>query len=312
MKSRWLTNLLLFTAVVALSLVARYEPGLDKPQELRLTPLAAADITHIELQRPVRERLIMNRDDDGRWWLAREPRLPAEPHQIQALTRLAEQRVTRRYDASELELSRLELDPPRASLTLNDTRIDFGGLEPLENLRYLRVGNQVSLVPDIYMYLVEARYTNFVRRRLLPPGTRIQRLRLPEIELLRGDKGWVAKPERGLSGDTLQQFIDDWQNAAAINIREAAEKTTGEPIELELSDGSRLTLVLAAREPELVLVRPDLGLEYRLGSAATRLLRPQAPGSAPETGTESASKPAPESAPEAAPAPADGAAGSVP
>ncbi|HHQ13601.1 MAG TPA: hypothetical protein ENK16_01100, partial [Chromatiales bacterium] len=163
MKSRWLTNILLFTTVVILILIARYEPGIEEPGVETVTPLRASDIEQITVTRPLRDDMVLERDKDGFWWIAHEPRLPAETFQVNALTRLAEQAVTRSYPVSEMDLHQLELDPPRASLTLNGTQIDFGGIDALENQRYLRVGDRIKLVPDLYLYLIEAGYTQFVR-----------------------------------------------------------------------------------------------------------------------------------------------------
>jgi hypothetical protein len=273
MKSRWLTNLLLFTTVVILTLIARYEPGIDEPQAQTVTPLKADDIKRLQITRPLRDNLILERDAEGFWWIVHDPRLPAETFQVHAIARLAEQAVTHSYPADDMDLAQLELDPPRASLTVNDTGIDFGGLSPLENLRYLRVGDRVYLAPDLYLYLIEAGYTQFVRRKLLPQQARITSVSLPGLKLQRGDSGWTVTPEPGVSADDVQQFIDNWQVATAINVREAGTPIEGERITLHLADQEQpVELIITSRKPELVLARPAFGLEYRMGDIASRLL----------------------------------------
>ena len=283
MKSRWLINLLLFTTLLILALIARFEPGIKKPKQQAVTSLSASDVTRLHITRPLRDALVLERDSDGFWWIDRKPRLPAEPHQVNALTRLAEQRVVRSYPADTLDLAQLELQPPRASLTLNDTRIDFGGLEALENLRYLRVGDRVDLVPDLYLYLVEAGYTQFVRRQILPQQARITALSLPGLTLRRNKTGgWDTTPERDLSSDTLQSFIETWQTATAINVRETEASPKGDPVTLHLAGQQQpIELVVTSRQPELVLARPAFGIEYRMGDMAARLLEPGPPADAP-------------------------------
>ncbi len=282
MKSRWLTNLLLFTTVVILTLVARYEPGLDKPETLTVAPFGADAVTRIAIHRPLRDELVLERDDDGFWWIAREPRLPAEPFQVRALARLAEQKIERSYPVADMDLAALGLEPPRASVTLNRLRVDFGGLEALENLRYLRVGGRVALIPDLYLYLVEAGYTQFVRRQLLPRQARITALELPGLRLQRGDSGWETTPARELSGDDIQQFIDNWQSASAINVRPLDGTPEGERIRIELAGQTQaIELLVTARDNELVLARPALGIEYRMGNTAAQLLEPARPDAAP-------------------------------
>jgi len=273
MKSRWLTNILLFATVVILTLIARYEPGIDKPVTQTVAPFKTADVERIVITRPLRDKLVLERDNDGFWWIAREPRLPAEPFQVRSLAKLAEQTVVRSYPASEMDLARLELADPRASLTLNDLRIDFGGVETLENLRYLRVGDRVDLVPDMYLYLVEAGYTQFVRRKVLPQQARITALSLPGLTLRRGESGWEMTPERDVSADDLQRLIDSWQAATAINVRETDGSPQGERISIELAGQDQpVELVVTSREHDLVLARPALGIEYRMGDVASRLL----------------------------------------
>ncbi len=275
MKSRWLTNILLFTTVVILILIARYEPGIEEPGVETVTPLRASDIEQITATRPLRDDMVLERDKDGFWWIVHEPRLPAETFQVNALTRLAEQAVTRSYPVSEMDLHQLELDPPRASLTLNGTQIDFGGIDALENQRYLRVGDRIKLVPDLYLYLIEAGYTQFVRRKILPQHTHITSLTLPGIKLEQGDSGWTLTPQREISADDIQLFIESWEAATAINIREADSQPQGEHILIQLAGQQQpVELVITSRNPELVLARPAFGIEYRMGSIASRLLEP--------------------------------------
>ncbi|HFD79191.1 MAG TPA: hypothetical protein ENK05_02200 [Gammaproteobacteria bacterium] len=282
MKSRWITNLLLLLGVAMLTLVARYQPGLDKPVETAaITRLSADQVRRIHLNRPVRPDLVLVRDAQGGWFIEHEPRLPADRHQVDSLTRLVQQKPVRSYAAGELELDRLQLDPPYASAIMNDLAIEFGGLEPLQDLRYVRVNDRVHLIPDLYLHLVEAAYTNFVRRRLLPPQSRIERLVLPGLTLSKDDGHWSLDPEQPVSADTLQDFVERWQDATALSVRAADADIGGTPIEIGYQGGKVLRLLLVAREPELLLARPDWGIEYRMGEDADFLLKlphPEAAG----------------------------------
>ena len=57
--------------------------------------------------------------------------------------------------------------------------------------------------------------------------------------------------------------MDNWQAAAATYIRRHEGAEEGTPIILTLT-GNRpaVKLYLAAREPELILTRPDWGIQY--------------------------------------------------
>ena len=285
MKSRWIVNLLLVLATAVLLLIVYFEPGIDEPAEApAITSLTKDQLHRIHLNRPLRDDLVLVKKGTGQWIIQHTPELPADDYQANALHRLAEQKAVRSYAASELDLGQLQLEPPNATAALNDTVVEFGNLDPLEGLRYVRVADQVHLIPDLYLQLMQASYTQFVRRRLLDDNTRIDRIVLPDFSINRTDQGWTVDPPQEVSADNLQQFVDRWQAAAALHIQAADTVTEGESVELVRAGGvPSINFVISAREPELVLARPDLGVQYRMGDLGGSLLSltPAAPA-APE------------------------------
>lgn len=279
MKSRWIINLMLIVAIGMLILVAYFEPGIDDQAETpAITTLKKDQLHRIHLNRPVRNDLVLVKTATQGWVIEHRPELPADDYQVNALQRLAEQKAVRSYAASELDLAQLQLDPPYATAILNDTAIEFGNLEPLQELRYVRVADQVHLIPDLYLQLIEASYTQFVRRRLLNENTRIASISLPGLSVAKTDQGWTVEPQQEVSADTLQQFVDRWQIATGLNIQTADTSAEGDNVELILADsGQRVIFVISARQPELVLVRPDLGIQYRMGELGDSLLSLTAP-----------------------------------
>ena len=274
MKSRWVINILLFVAIGILALVARYEPGIEEqPKAPPITSLKRGQVDSIKIERPLRDELILVKDSANTWSIERQPSLPAETFQINGLTKLAEQTAVRSYPAAQLDLTRLALDPPYATVTLNDIRIDFGSLEPLEGLRYVRVADQVHLISDMYQHLIEADFSQFVRRQLLAPQSSISGLALPGLSLAKSDGNWSSEPPREMSADAVQQLLTNWQSAAALRIQTAEPEINGERLVVSLENPRQeITFVISARQPELVLVRPDLGIQYRMGDLTDSLL----------------------------------------
>ena len=216
---------------------------------------------------------MLTRQPGGGWAIAGHTVLPADQLQVSALTRLAQQKPVRSYPVAELDLARLALEPPRASVMLNDIQVDFGDTEPLEGLRYVRVGAQVHLTPDLYQHLIDAGFSQFVQRRLLPEQASISSLSLPAFSVKKSDRDWVTEPQQDVSADRIQQLIDNWQQASALSVKSADTSTAGERIEVVLDDPAQVVrFVIAAREPDLVLLRPDLGLEYHMGDLDDSLL----------------------------------------
>jgi hypothetical protein len=274
MRSRWFINVLLFLSIALLMLVARHEPGIDKtPETQAVTTLQKDQVDRIHIMRPVRDDLLLQRQDNGEWTVQRTPPLPADSLRVASLLKLVEQEPVRSYRVDELDLAKLQLDPPAATLLMNDVRLEFGGLEPLQELRYLRVGERVHLIPDMYQHLIDARFTLFVRRRLFSDGSRIVALRLPGLSLHRSEQGWEVTPEQSVSADALQRLIDRWQQAEALLVQPAEDPVDGDGIEIELENPSRhVTLVIAESDAELVLVHPATGIRYHMGDQRENLL----------------------------------------
>lgn len=274
MKSRWIINLLLLLAIIILGVVARFEPGIEAPQETpAITSLQQDAIHRIHINRPIRDDLVLARRADGQWSLERSTPLPADDFKVRALARLAEQKPVRSYPAADMDLAALQLDPPYATAILNDTAVEFGNLEPIDDLRYVRVGDQVHLIPDNYLQLMETGFTQFVRHRLFDKGARITALRLPGLSLSHADKDWQLDPAQDVGADTVQAFIEIWQDASGLNVQAADPDKAGEPVEVQLEGSDTpLEFQIVSRKPDLVLVRPDYGIQYRMGNRSEAML----------------------------------------
>ncbi|MDT8386063.1 MAG: DUF4340 domain-containing protein [Thiogranum sp.] len=276
MTSRWIINLLILATAVVLALIAWYEPGIEPPVGSRpITGLATEQVERIEVVRPLREDLVLRRDSAGGWLLDREPELPADPVQVRSLAKLVEQRAVRSYAAEHLDLPRLALDPSYASITLNDIRIESGSLEPLQELRYVRINDQVHLISDMYQHLIDADYTQFVQRRLFSESARINELNLPGLRLYQSDGKWQVEPQQPVSADAIQQLVENWQQAKARYVKAAgADSDSAEVISVSLDDSDQtVEFIVVSREPELILRRSDHGIDYQMGSSGNNLLR---------------------------------------
>jgi len=284
MKSRWIVNLLLLLVVVVLAFVARFEPGIDTPQQqTAITPLRQAAIHRIHINRPVRDDLVMERRSDGQWQLLRAIPLPADEFNVRALTRLVEQQPVRRYPAADMNLAELQLAPPVASVFFNDTAVEFGTLEPIDGLRYVRVGKWVYLIHDNYLQLMEVAYSQFVRRRLFATGDRIAALHLPGINLTRAPQGWQLEPKRAVGTDKLLALIDSWQEATAISVQAAEPGKPSETVKVRLNgNDTPVIFEIVSRKPSLIVARPDFGIQYQLGDRSAAMLELEAGAGSPE------------------------------
>jgi hypothetical protein len=267
MSSRTIINLLLLLAIVILGLVARYEPGIEAPAEPgSITDITASQVHRIHINRPIRNDLVFVKQSDKHWVMEGRTSVPADSFKIRALARLAEQKPVRSYPIDEMKLADLQLDPPYASVIINNTAIEFGILEPIDDLRYVRVNDKVHLIPDSHLQLMETGFSQFVRPRLFGEDQTINAIQLPDLLVRKTTKGWETQPPQSASTDDLAKFIATWQQASSLHIQPASTELNGEVVETRFSNNATpVRLLIVARDPELILARPDYGIQYRMG-----------------------------------------------
>ena len=132
----------LLAALVLLQL--RHQRALQPGPLLTLDPAA---VTHITVQvsgGPLR-RFVRR---DGIWWMLAPQQGRANAAHLADLAAIAAAPVARWLPAGTFDPRKLGLDPPAATLTLDDTRLAFGTLDALQPLRYIEVDGRVALVPD--------------------------------------------------------------------------------------------------------------------------------------------------------------------
>jgi hypothetical protein len=290
MSRRTLLNLVLLLAVLGLALLAWFRPGLKPGETPRpiVSGLAPKQVERIRVERLSREPLAFLKHD-GHWFLRVGDReLPSAEFQLNALLGLLEARATRRYPAASLDLKSLGLQPPQARVAMDNMDFRFGTTEALNNRRYVQVGDSVYLVDDQYQHLLNADWSNFVSRQILEGRGAITRIELPGMTLTYTKEGhWRIDPEQpNVSADAVQIFVENWQNATALFTRRYSagpnDVQAGETVTIRTRDSDQpLVLRIVSRSPDLVLARPDWGIQYQLpGSEADGLFT--RPHSAPE------------------------------
>lgn len=274
MSKRNLLNLLLLLLLAGLVLLVWLEPGrkTDPPVE-KISTLSPETIEHIRIERPAGV-VVMQRDGDD--WELREPvRLPANTVRIRAITSIAASESLGRHELIPQELARFGLDPPQARLWLDDVNMDFGHAAPLDNRRYVRVGDTLHIIQDLRYYQLVGDWTGYVSLRLLEEGQKLAGIELPGLQLLNREGSWVPEPRPDTwSADAATLLAQRWEGMQAMQIREYHGNAEGAEIRLHLRDGEQaLHFVILQRDPELILLRPDVQLAYTLVHSADEVLR---------------------------------------
>lgn len=146
------TRTLVVLALVAVALIAavlwvgRREYLRDPPT---LTAIDPAAVNRIALEiPPVAAQTFARRE--GGWWRTRPSAARANDARVQRLARLAATPVARWLPLSAIKPSEVGLQHPSATLSLDGVHLEYGGLTALDDLRYVRVGERVALVPRQY------------------------------------------------------------------------------------------------------------------------------------------------------------------
>ncbi|MGH8111384.1 MAG: hypothetical protein ACREPF_06020 [Rhodanobacteraceae bacterium] len=143
---------LLALAITAAALVAvvlwvgRRDYLRDPPT---VTPLAPDAVTRVELDIPPLAPQVFERHADG-WWRVAPSSARADDARVERLARLAASPVARWIPASQITPAKVGLARPSATLVVNGARLEYGGLTAIGELRYVRIGDEVALVPRQY------------------------------------------------------------------------------------------------------------------------------------------------------------------
>ncbi len=264
-NKRNLLNLVLLLAVVGLGLLAWLEPGRSpEPPAVKITMLDPGSVERIRIERPADVVEMLRRD--GRWQLTAPLVAPANSVRTDAIVSIAAIESLNQQNIAGLDLTTYGLAEPKARLWLNDTLIEFGGAAPLDNRRYVRVGDTLHLIPDLRYYQLIGHWNGYVSLRLLEEGTQLDRIELPALTLVNHEGSWRPEPiPEHWSADAATALAQHWLNAQAMAVREQKGELAGEAVRLHVRGQEQpLRFIIAAYEPELVLQHLDLGLAYHL------------------------------------------------
>ena len=280
MSRRAALNLLLLGAVAVLAALVFLQPGIETPPPVpTLTDRAPDSVARLRIERSGQTAVLLEKRE-GRWLMVEPLSLPANGFRIQTLLEVLGAATERSYRVQDLELARFGLEPPQASLVLDDLRLDFGDTESLSGRRYLRVGDRVHLVTDRFYHLTVSGAPGFVHLGPLGPEPQPVAIEVPELTLRLQEGRWVAEPEHPEAGaDAVQGLVDAWRTAQAITVRALEPPGAGRPVTVTLTgQGEPLHFLVSETPHALVLARPDAGVQYHLPvESGDRLLRLRAP-----------------------------------
>lgn len=274
-KSRWWLNLALLAVVVLLTLLVILARSPQQPAGPALTAIAPESVTRVELGRPGEPRVVLEKQD-GRWRMTEPVAARANDFNVERLFGIA--RAASEWSAAVApgDYGRYGFDSPQARLRFDDEEIVVGSPHPLHAQHYVLHRDAAHLIASRHLAAAFYTYTDFLDSRLLEEDLRPVAFRLPGFTLALEDGAWRREPpDEELSSDRLNDFVAHWRNARALSVQRHTGTPAHEWVEISVERAGRtetLKLGILSRQPELVLLRPDEGLEYRFPEATGRRL----------------------------------------
>jgi len=156
MRRRTRTNLFLLVMVALLGLAVFAE--LRREHALQRDPLTTMDPDAIRSLAVTCPSCTSRRFEkvDGHWMMREPQAQAADDKAVARLASILRAPVRYRRPASELDASKLGLDPPMATLEVDGTMLKFGTTDAIRNDRYVKVGDTIALVPERFSALLFA------------------------------------------------------------------------------------------------------------------------------------------------------------
>lgn len=249
------TQLNLALATIAVGLAAAVFFAQDKDQKgPPLTALASSGVTRISIEHPGAPAIRLEKKDAG-WQMLEPVSAAVDSYEINGLLALAELPTQGKIELANVRLKDLQLAPAQYRITLNDTALEFGGVEPLKYSRYIKTGDAVVLVDDPPSAALDKDYADLVSKNVLPEGSEIVKIEAPKLS--------VTKDTKDSAG-----LLASWKNAKSMwnELATDAKQVKGDEVTITLKDRT-LKFLIVERDPQFKLYAPELGIRYVLSKA---------------------------------------------
>lgn len=276
-RRTWL-NVWLAAALAVLVWVVWQEPGHAPKPAAKLTTLSPDSVAQVTLVNG--SGTLKLTKQGGRWQVQAPYEIAANPVRVADLLQVAMAESHAQFSAAGKDPAAFGLAEPAITLRLDGTELKFGSTTPVDQRRYVQIGDTIHLIDDQYGFDLGADAAAYVSRDLVPQGKQLAAIRLPDLSLSRGaDGSWAATPAPpGTSAAALQALADAWRDAQALRVAPYDKRPGQGTVTLTIAGGQApLHYEIIARAPELILARADLGLQFYLPKDdAARLLTPAA------------------------------------
>ncbi len=278
MRKTWFILGALLASVIALGLFVWLKP--PKPQNVTyaVSTLKVADARTIRVQRKGKTLAVLEKRD-SEWFMTEPVKAPADAFQVLRLLAVLEAKSAAQYPSSPPHaLAKFDLDAPQTELIINDQRIAFGTINTVTSEQYVLTKNHVFPVDPRFGGAVPANAGALLRRSVLATGDTPVRFELGTVIVATDAKKWTTAPPAGdISQDDYNRWVAQWREGSALRSEIADNRKPEREIFIALKDGAKITLGVVQTEPELIVRRADLGLQFVFaGDMGKQMISPPA------------------------------------
>jgi hypothetical protein len=179
-----------------------------------------------------------------------------------------------RYEADDP--ARFGLKAPMAVLKTDDQTFAYGVINPTTREQYVMTGGKVYVVPLNYAATLPRNVEALLTKQLFGAEEVPVRFDLPGFTVAMQDGTWAVAPITNEAGpDERNAWVAAWREASALTVSRYTGPSPEQEISVVLKNGRTITLGIAQRSPDVVLVRKDEGIAYQFfGEPGRKLLMP--------------------------------------
>lgn len=259
---RWLINYLLIILIIIFTWIGNKYPITDEQKIDRnnITSIKAQDVTNITIE--TADGSIQAEKKAGSWYLTSPINWFGNNIALERLATLATQHAQSTLPQDQIDLATLGLRIPKAVVTLNQQSILFGDTNRIGNRRYLKVNDTVYLVDDVHFPFISQGVQGLLDTRLLPASLDLVSLTFSNMKLRREGEQWKSDNVNH-TDDNISQLINNWQTKQASSIKPFNKTLTPlQKISATLQNGNQIEFHVLSIQPEIIIARPDLKLQY--------------------------------------------------
>jgi len=284
MKKRWLLNLLMFALVASLVTFLYVRPKTTAQQDevYEVSNYKLAEFNAISVEFPAKAALSLEKVN-GYWRITAPQQARADQASVQRILGIIAAKTKNKIAAGKDDLEKFGLNNPVVKLKFfrdkdNVEEFLFGTHNPVTDEQYVAHRNNVYLVSSAYSDYASTQLIELVDKAPLKPTEKVAGFDFSHLEqwetarlnvdLLDGK--WkvsiaTAKPQQ----NEMNEWSDfSWTHALAKSVEfySPDRKATYPSFEVKLADGSKVHFDKLQESPDLILARPDEGLQYHFAN----------------------------------------------